>query len=186
MLQDLRAAVVLLGLFTVVCGAAYPLLMTGLAQVLLSHQANGSLVKRGDVVVGSSLIGQCTSGDRWFHGRPSATACNGMASSGSNLGPLNPALATAVGERVTAMTTAPTTATPIDLVTASGSGLDPHIAPESALLQVGRIAAARAMSEADLRLLVAAHVEERWLGILGERRVNVLLLNLALDAAGER
>ncbi len=191
MLRLVRPALVLLGLFTVLTGMLYPLAVTGVAQGFLPARANGSLITMGDRVAGSELIGQPFDDPRFFWSRPSATAphpYNGAASTGSNLGPLNPALADAVKARVDALRAAEpgnATAIPVDLVTASGSGLDPHVSPATALYQVGRVAKARGLSEARVRALVEAAREERWLGIFGEPRVNVLRLNLALAASQE-
>lgn len=188
MISILRPAAVLLGLFTVVTGIGYPLAVTGVAQVVFPEQANGSLLERGGQVVGSALIGQSFDEPRYFWGRPSATSplpYDARASTGSNLGPSNPALIASVRERVAALRAAhpehAAESVPVDLVTASGSGLDPHISPAAALFQVGRIARARGLSEDRVRALVEAHVEGRSLGLLGEPRVNVLRLNLALD-----
>jgi potassium-transporting ATPase KdpC subunit len=188
-LSSLRPAAVLLALFTLLTGIAYPLAVTASAQLLFPRQANGSLVESRGKVVGSSLIGQAFDNARYFWGRPSATApvpYNAAASTGSNLGPTNPALATAVRERVAALRAAhPDQAQkpiPVDLVTASGSGLDPHISPAAALFQVHRVAQARGLADDRVRSLVLGHVEGRALGLLGEPRVNVLGLNLALDA----
>lgn len=189
MLGTLRPAAVLLGLFTLVTGIAYPLAVTAVAQVAFAEQANGSLIERGGQVVGSRLIGQPFDDARFFWGRPSATgpgAYNASASTGSNLGPTNPALATAVRERVAALRSAhsdqASMPVPVDLVTASGSGLDPHISPAAAVYQVRRVALARGLSEERVRRLVMEHIEGRSLGLLGEPRVNVVLLNVALDA----
>lgn len=188
MLSVLRPAATLLALFTLVTGVAYPLAVTGIAQAIFPAQANGSLVEVNGRVVGSSLMGQPFDDPRYFWGRPSATGpspYNASASTGSNLGPTNPALATAVRERVAALRAAdPEQASmpiPVDLVTASGSGLDPHVSPAAALYQVHRVARVRGVPEDRVRALVEAHVEVRTLGVLGEPRVNVLLLNLALD-----
>jgi K+-transporting ATPase ATPase C chain len=187
-MDQLRPAIVILGLLTLLTGVAYPLLVTGVAQVVFPAEANGGLIVRGGKVVGSSLIGQPFDDPRYFWGRLSATAPHGYnagASSGSNLGPLNPALHAAARSRIEALRAADPGATapvPVDLVTASGSGLDPHISPAGALYQVRRVARARGLDEARVRLLVEQHVEGRQLGVLGEPRVNVLLLNLALDA----
>jgi K+-transporting ATPase ATPase C chain len=189
MLRELRPALVLFAALTVVTGLAYPLLVTGIAQWVWPTQANGSLLERDDKPLGSALIGQPFSDPKYFWGRPSATApqpYNGMASSGSNLGPTNPALLDAVRERVAALRAADpgnTLPVPIDLVTASGSGLDPHISPAAADYQVARVARVRGLEPAAVRALVAQHSAPRTLGILGEARVNVLELNLALDAA---
>jgi K+-transporting ATPase ATPase C chain len=193
MLSLLRPALVLLALFTVLTGLAYPMAITGFAQALVPYQANGSLVMRGDRVIGSELVGQSFSQARYFQGRPSATSTadpndatktvdapyNAAASSGSNLGPTSKALADAVRERAAAFGAGPA---PADLVTASGSGLDPHISPAAALAQVPRVAQARGLPQEQLRALVQRLVEGRSLGLLGEPRVNVLALNLALDA----
>jgi K+-transporting ATPase ATPase C chain len=183
-----RPALSLLVLLTGLTGVAYPLVVTGLARVLFPSQAVGSLIVRDGSPVGSALIGQPFEDARYFWGRLSATApfpYNAAASSGSNLGPLNPALEDAVSARVTALRAAdPGNAKPIpvDLVTASGSGLDPHVSPAAAAWQVGRVARARGLSTATVEALVARHTEGRQWGFLGEPRVNVLALNLALDA----
>lgn len=185
--SSLRPALVLLALFTALTGVAYPLVVTGIAQVVFPTRANGSLIREGDRVVGSELIGQPFSDPGHFWGRPSATsphAYNAGASSGSNLGPLSPALAEAVKVRVAALRAADPgndAAVPVDLVTASASGLDPHVSPAAALFQVGRVARARGLPEERVRALVERHVEGRTFGILGVARVNVLRLNLALD-----
>jgi K+-transporting ATPase ATPase C chain len=183
----IRPALSLLLVFTVVLGLVYPALITGISQVAFPSQASGSLVHDGDRVVGSSLIGQPFADPRYFWGRPSATApvpYNAAASTGSNQGPMNSALSDAVKARVSALQSADpsnTTPIPIDLVTASGSGLDPHISPAAAYYQVARVARARTLSEARVRSMVDAAIEPRTLGVIGEPRVNVLLLNLALD-----
>jgi K+-transporting ATPase ATPase C chain len=183
----LRQSIVMLALLTVVTGVLYPLVATGLAQLLFPSAANGSLIERDGKAAGSELIGQAFSDPKYFWSRPSATAPfadNSAASSGSNLGPTNPALTDAVKQRIAALREADpgnTAAVPADLVTASGSGLDPHISPAAAEYQVARIARARGKTEADIRKLVAAATEGRTFGILGEPRVNVLELNLALD-----
>jgi K+-transporting ATPase ATPase C chain len=177
-------------LLTVITGVAYPLLVTGIAQLLFPEQATGTLIVLDGKAVGSSLIGQPFDDPRYFWGRLSATApfaYNAGASSGSNLGPMNPALSKAVQDRVAALHAADPgnpQAIPVDLVTASGSGLDPHISPAAALYQVRRVARARGLDEAAVRQLVERHVEGRQFGLLGEPRVNVLALNLALDALG--
>jgi K+-transporting ATPase ATPase C chain len=188
MLKELKPAFVMLLGLTVVTGVAYPLLVTGIAQGLFPDAANGSLIERDGKPVGSALIGQPFSDPKYFWSRPSATGpvpYNAAASSGSNQGPLNPALEEAVKARIAALKAAdPSQTAPIsvDLVTASASGLDPHISPAAAAYQVERIARTRALSADAVRTLVAKHTEGRQLGVLGEPRVNVLQLNLALDA----
>jgi K+-transporting ATPase ATPase C chain len=183
-----RPALVLLTLLSVVTGVAYPLAVTAAARIVFPSQASGSLVVRDGVPVGSSLIGQPFEDPRYFWGRLSATApfpYNAGASSGSNLGPLNPALVDAVGARVKALRDAgggDDRPIPADLVTASGSGLDPHISPAAAAWQVPRVARARGLSPAAVQATVVRHTEGRQLGFLGEPRVNVLAVNLALDA----
>ena len=168
-------------------GLVYPALVTGLAQRVFPSQANGSLIRAGERTLGSALIGQPFSDPRFFWSRPSATApapYNAAASTGSNQGPLNPALHAAVRARVEALRASGVDASapaPVDLVTASGSGLDPHITPAAAFYQVPRVARARGMVEGKVRRLVEEHVEARTLGFIGEPRVNVLLLNLDLD-----
>ena len=187
-----RPAVSLLVLLTVLTGVAYPLAVTGLARVLFMSQADGSLLVRDGSPLGSALIGQPFDDARYFWGRLSATGpfpYNAAVSSGSNLGPLNPALEAAVKARVTALRAAdPDNAKPIpvDLVTASRSGLDPHVSPAAAAWQVGRVARARGLLTAAVEALVARHTEGRQWGLLGEPRVNVLALNLALDAEAAR
>jgi potassium-transporting ATPase KdpC subunit len=182
-----RPALVLLALFTALTGVLYPLAVTGAAQALFPDEANGSLIRRHGQVVGSQLIGQRFDDPKYFWGRPSATGpapYNAAASTGSNLGPLHPALAEAITARIAALRAAdPAQAAPVpvDLVTASGSGLDPHVSPAAALYQVGRVARLRGLDEERLRQLVAAHTAARTVGIFGEPRVNVLRLNLALD-----
>ncbi|WP_437648765.1 potassium-transporting ATPase subunit KdpC [Sorangium sp. So ce362] len=189
MLAHLRPALVLLLVLTGVTGFVYPLLSTAIAQAAFPEQANGSLVRKDGRVVGSTLLGQPFDDPRYFWGRPSATSpvpYAGQASAGSQLGPTNPALAEAVKARIDALRAAdPESAAPVpaDLVTASGSGLDPHISPAAAEHQARRVARARGLPEDEVRRLVARHTEERLLGLLGEPHVNVLLLNLALDGA---
>ena len=183
----IRPAVVLLALFTLVTGLFYPLAVTGLAQVVFPAQANGSLIEQNGRVVGSALIGQPFDDPKYFWGRPSATSpfpYNAAASSGSNLGPSNPALIDAVQARVAALRAADpgnTEPVPADLVTASGSGLDPHISVAAALYQAPRVARARGLDAAVVGQLVEKYTEGPQLGLLGEPRVNVLKLNLALD-----
>ena len=184
----LRPALVLLLLLSVVIGVAYPLAVTSLARVIFPAQAAGSLIVRDGAPVGSSLIGQPFDDPRYFWGRLSATGpfpYNAGVSSGSNLGPLNPALETAVAARVAALREAgggDPRPIPVDLVTASGSGLDPHVSPAAAAWQVGRVARARGLSAAAVEAIVSRYTEGRQLGFLGEARVNVLAVNLALDA----
>lgn len=188
MKEHLRPALTMLALLTVLTGLVYPLAVTGLAQLLFSHQANGSLIVRDGKMVGSKLIGQPFDGPKYFWSRPSATSLfpyNAAASGGSNLGPTNPVFIEAVKARVGALRAADPgndAAVPVDLVTASGSGLDPHISPAAAQYQVKRVARARGLDEGTVTALVTQHTEGRQFGFLGERRVNVLKLNLALDA----
>jgi K+-transporting ATPase ATPase C chain len=188
LIQELRPAILILLVLTVVTGVAYPLLVTGIAQLVWPSEANGSLIERDGKVLGSALIGQPFSAPKYFWSRPSATApvsYNAGASSGSNQGPLNPALADAVKARIQALKTADpgqTAPVPVDLVTASASGLDPHISPAAAEYQVPRVMRVRGLPEDKVRELVAQHTAGRQLGILGEPRVNVLELNLALDS----
>lgn len=187
MKDQIRPALTMLLLLTVLTGLVYPLTVTGLAQVFFPDQANGSLVIREGRVIGSRLIGQYFDKPEYFWSRPSATApfpYNAAASAGSNLGPTNPALIEAVKARVAALRAADPgndSPIPVDLVTASGSGLDPHISPAAALYQTKRVARARGLDEAIVQTLVAEHTEERQFKVLGERRVNVSQLNLALD-----
>ena len=196
MLRLIRPAIVILVALTLITGLVYPLAMTGIAQVLFPRQAQGSLIERNGVVVGSELVGQVFESDKYFHGRPSATTApdpndstktvpapyNAANSGGSNLGPSNKALVDRVqGDLDKLKQENPSASVPPDLVTTSASGLDPHISPEAALFQVPRIAKARNLPEDRVRQLVADHTEGRFLGLLGESRVNVLLLNLALD-----
>jgi len=189
MLKHIRAAVTLFVLFTALLGFAYPLAVTGIAQVLFPAKANGSLIESDGRVLGSSLIGQPFSDPKYFWGRISATGpfpYNPQASSGSNLGPTNPALFDQMKARISALQAADPAQKgpiPVDLVTASGSGLDPEISLAAADYQLTRVARARHMSETDVRALVQRYTSDRQLGFLGEPRVNVLQLNLALDAA---
>jgi K+-transporting ATPase ATPase C chain len=184
----IRPAIVLFLVLTVITGLIYPLVVTGIAQVLFPQQANGSLIMKNGQAVGSQLIGQPFDDPKYFWGRPSATGpfpYNAAASSGSNLGPSNPALTDAVKARMATLKAADPANTqpiPVDLVTTSASGLDPHISPAAAAYQVSRIAHARGLDEAAVRQLVGQYTQGRDLGVLGEPRVNVLELNLALDA----
>jgi K+-transporting ATPase ATPase C chain len=188
----LRPALMLFVLLSLLTGIVYPLVVTGVAQLAWRDAANGSLIVRDGRVVGSRLIGQPFSDPKHFWSRPSATApmaYNAGASSGSNQGPLNPALHDSVKSRIEALRAADpgnAAAVPADLVTASASGLDPHISRAAADYQAARVARARGVPEADVRTLIERHTEGRWLGFLGEPRVNVLELNLAVDAAARR
>jgi len=188
MLSQIRPALVSLGLFTVLTGAVYPAVVTGIAQAAFKSQANGSVVVVNGKEVGSSLLGQPFTDPKYFWGRPSATgpqAYNGASSSGSNQGPTSAALLDAVKARIQALRDADpgnTDPVPVDLVTASASGLDPHISPAAANYQVRRVARLRGLGEAAVRDLVAKHTEGPQLGLFGEPVVNVLALNLALDA----
>jgi K+-transporting ATPase ATPase C chain len=191
MLTQFRPALVSLAVFTAVTGVIYPLVVTVIGLIAFPHQAHGSLIVRDGKVVGSELIGQSFDQPGYFWGRPSATApfpYNAGASTGSNLGPTNPALTDAITARVKALRDSgvdPQTPVPVDLVTASGSGLDPHISPAAALFQVERVAKARNRSVDEVKHLVQQHTESRTFGVLGERRVNVLKLNLALDQSSK-
>src|SRR5712671_1531611 len=198
MLREIRPAILLLVLLTLITGLAYPLAMTAIAGVIFPKQAQGSLIEKDGKVVGSALIGQEFKDDKYFHGRPSATVApdpadatktvpapyNAANSGGSNLGPTSRALNDRVKEDVEKLKAEnPSTPVPVDLVTSSGSGLDPDISPESALFQVPRVAKARNMPEDSVRQLVTENTKGRFAGLFGEPRVNVLALNLALDAA---
>ena len=188
MLKELKPAIISFLVLTLITGIVYPLVVTGIAQGLMPKQANGSLIVKDGKPVGSALIGQNFSDPNYFWGRPSATGPmpdNAAASSGSNLGPTNPALIDAVKARVKALRDADpgnTALIPVDLVTASASGLDPEISPAAAEYQVQRVARVRGLPVKEVRRLVRVHTEDRQFGVLGERRVNVLQLNLALDA----
>jgi K+-transporting ATPase ATPase C chain len=201
MLKEIRPAILILVLLTLITGLAYPLAMTAIAGVLFPRQAEGSLIERDGKVVGSALIGQEFKDDRYFHGRPSATTApdpadatktvpapyNAANSGGSNLGPTSKALNDRVKEDVEKLKAEnPGAAVPLDLVTTSGSGLDPDISPEAALFQVPRVAKTRKMAEDRIRALVVENTADRLAGLLGEPRVNVLALNLALDAAAAK
>lgn len=201
MLRELRPAIVILVALTIVTGLIYPLAMTGAAQLVFPYQSQGSLIEQGGKTVGSALIGQAFTEDKYFHGRPSATTApdpndasktvaapyNAANSGGSNLGPTSKALADRLQQDVAKLKAEnPSASVPVDLVTASGSGLDPDISPEAALFQVPRVAHARGLAEDRVRALVAAQTEGRLMGWLGEPRVNVLRLNLALDRSGGR
>ena len=201
MVKELRPAIVLVVALTIITGLVYPLVMTGIAGVIFPYQSQGSVIEQDGKAVGSALIGQEFTSDKYFHGRPSATVApdpndatktvpapyNAANSGGSNLGPTNKALIERVQGDVDKLKQEnPSAAVPIDLVTTSGGGLDPHISPQTAYFQVPRVAKARNMPEDRLRQLVEEHVEGRTFGLLGEPRVNVLALNLALDRAAAR
>ena len=185
MLRELKNSFLALLALSVLTGIAYPLAITVIAQLLFHGRANGSLVVVDGVVRGSELIGQEWRGERWFHGRPSATSPAPyvpLPSSGSNLGPTNPALVSAFAERAAALRSAGLAGLlPVDLLTSSASGLDPHVSPRAARAQVQRVARARALDPERVQVLVEEHVEGRFLGLFGEARVNVLALNLALE-----
>jgi potassium-transporting ATPase KdpC subunit len=190
MLTVFRPALVVFGILTIVTGVVYPVAVTLISQVAFNHQANGSVIRQDGKSVGSELIGQQFIGLQYFWSRPSATgpAYNGGASTGSNLGPTNPALMEAVQQRVDALRVAHPNAkgdVPVELVTASGSGLDPHISPAAAEFQAERVAAARGVPKEQILKVLAAHTEGRTFGVLGEPRINVVRLNLALDELAE-
>jgi K+-transporting ATPase ATPase C chain len=201
MLKEIRPAIVILLALTVITGAAYPLAMTGIAETVFPKQAQGSLIERDGKVVGSALIGQEFKDDGYFHGRPSATTMadpqdatktvpapyNAVNSMGSNLGPTSKALNDRIKDDVEKLKAEnPSMPVPVDLVTTSGSGLDPNVSPDGALFQVPRVAKARKLPEDKVRQLVTENTEGRFAGLLGEPRVNVLALNLALDAASPK
>jgi K+-transporting ATPase ATPase C chain len=196
MLKEIRPALVLLVALTIITGLVYPLAITGIAQVAFPAAANGSLITRDGKVIGSALIGQAFTSDRYFHGRPSATVAsdpndssktvpapyNAVNSGGANLGPTSKALADRLKQDTDRLRAEnPSAPVPVDLVTTSASGLDPDISPQAALFQVPRVARARGLPEARIRELIASRTQERLVGLLGEPRVNVLNLNIALD-----
>jgi potassium-transporting ATPase KdpC subunit len=183
MLTHFRPAILMTVLFTLLTGLAYPFAMTGIAQALFPAAANGSLIEREGTVIGSVVIAQPFTGETYLHPRPSASNWNAAGTGASNLGPTSSALIAAVAERRAAWEALNGAPAPIDAVTASGSGLDPHISPEAALAQTDRIAAARGADPAAVRTLIEESIEEPSLGLYGERRVNVLLTNIALDDA---